>query len=156
MIDLKHPSAGTEPSLGTRLSSRTFLVLSRLVSLAAGRVRRADAAALDGPAAAATSAQIKEWNVLLQVASNLPLYAALFGRRSRRFGRGVEIPAGPLKFKSEKPAALLDDFDRAQLLAAAMGVSGHHFGIPSTVAEPGLATCAARNVARWLKKLGSA
>ena len=151
MSESKHPvtSAAAPASLGTRLSRRTFLFLSGLASLAAGGVRRADAATLDAPAAAAaTPAQIQEWNALLQEAGNFPLYSALFGRRSRRFGWGMEIPGGPLKFKSEKPPSPLDDFERAMLIAAGMGVSGHHFGIPYSVAEPGLATYAARYVGR--------
>ena len=128
MSESKLPVTPAAPgSLGTRLSRRTFLFLSGLASLAAGGVRRADAAALDAPAAAAaaTPAQIQEWNALLQEAGNFPLYSALFGRRSRRFGWGMEIPAGPLKFKSEKPPSPLDDFERAMLIAAGMGVSGH-------------------------------
>lgn len=53
MMDLKHPAAGTELSLGTRLSDRTFVGPSGLVALAAGRVRRADAATFDSPATCA-------------------------------------------------------------------------------------------------------
>ncbi len=92
MSDLKHPAAGAEPSLGTPRSGRTRLFLSALASLAA----------------AATSAQIRGWSALPQEAGNFPLPAALYGRRSRRFGRGMEMPADPLQLKSEKPSASLD------------------------------------------------
>ncbi len=145
------PTAASSASLGARLSRRTFLWLSGLAALAGGAVRRADAAE---PAlaprveSAVTAAQIEEWNALLAESGNFPLYSALFGRRSRRFGWGMEIPGGPLKFKSEKPPAGLDDFERSLLIAAGLGVSGHHFGIPYSAAEPGLSTYAARYTGR--------
>lgn len=149
MSESKHAGSGSAGSLGTRLSRRTFLFLSGLASLAGGVVRRAEAATEVAPAAtAATPAQLEEWNALLKEAADFPLYSALFGRRSRRFGWGMEIPAGPLKFKSEKVPAPLDDFERAMLIAAGLGVSGHHFGIPFSTAEQGLATYAARYTGR--------
>ncbi len=143
------PSAPATP--GTRLSRRTFLFLSGLASFAGGLVRRAEAAGPAAPAAAAgapSAAQLEEWNALLNESANFPLYSALFGRRSRRFGWGMEIPRGPLKFKSEKPPVALDDFERSLLIAAGLGVSGHHFGIPYSEAEPGLSTYAARYTGR--------
>jgi hypothetical protein len=94
--------------------------------------------------------QIAEWNALLKEASEFPLFSALYGRRSRRFGWGMEIPRGPLQFKSDKPPAPLDDFETSLLLAAGLGVSGLHFGIPYSDAEPGLATYAARYTGRTL------
>lgn len=136
-------------TLGTRLSRRAFLFLSGLASLAGGTVRRADAAGpAAAPAVAPSAAQLEEWNALLNESANFPLYSALFGRRSRRFGWGMEIPRGPLKFKSEKPPVALDDFERSLLIAAGLGVSGHHFGIPYSEAEPGLSTYAARYTGR--------
>ncbi len=35
-----------------------------------------------------------------------PLLRALFGRRARRFGLGMEIPSGPLAFKSSRDPVL--------------------------------------------------
>ena len=64
MTDLKRPAAGTEPSLGARLSGRGCLCEPAV------------------PAAAATSVQTQAWNALLQEAGSVPLYAAPFGHRS--------------------------------------------------------------------------
>ena len=151
MSDSQLPAtaAAGNASLGTRLSRRTFLFLSALASLAGGAVRRADAATGEaGAAAAATPAQIEEWNALLKESTDFPLYSALFGRRSRRFGWGMEIPRGPLKFKSEKTPSSLDDFERSLLIASGLGVSGMHFGIPYSEAEAGLSTYSARYTGR--------
>lgn len=59
-----------------------------------------------------------------------PLLAALFGRRSRRFGLGMEIPSGPLAYTSGKPATPLSGTEQMLLVAAATGVSGWSYGIP--------------------------
>ncbi len=131
-----------------RLSRRAFLYLSGLAALALGRARQATAAieTLAVPAAAT----VDEWNALLQEATRFPLFSALFGRRSRRFGWGMEIPRGPLAFKSDKPPTPLDDFERSLLLAAGLGVSGWHFGIPYSDTEPGLSTYSVRYTGRTL------
>lgn len=145
------PPTARPATFGSRLSRRAFLFLSGLAAAAGGGVRRADAATPPGmPArgAAPGVAQVAEWNALLAECGDFPLYSALFGRRSRRFGWGMEIPGGPLQFKSEKPPVGLDDFERSLLIAAGLGVSGHHFGIPYSAAEPGLATYAARYTGR--------
>jgi hypothetical protein len=67
---------------------------------------------------------------------NFPLVAAIFGRRSRRFGLGMEIPSGPLAFKSRHEPAPLSELEQALLVAAATGVSGWNFGIPFTSHRP--------------------
>jgi hypothetical protein len=59
-----------------------------------------------------------------------PLLHAIFGRRARRFGLGMEIPSGPLAFKSRKPPLPLSELERSLLLAAGTGVTGWNFGIP--------------------------
>ncbi|HKY46973.1 MAG TPA: hypothetical protein VJQ79_03215 [Acidimicrobiia bacterium] len=59
-----------------------------------------------------------------------PLTTALFGRRSRRFGLGMEIPSGPLAFRSGKNAMPLSELEQALLISAATGVSGWTFGVP--------------------------
>ncbi len=53
-----------------------------------------------------------------------PLVQALFGRRARRFGLGMEIPTGPLAFRSEKDPLPLTNLEQMILVAAATGVSG--------------------------------
>lgn len=59
-----------------------------------------------------------------------PLTQALLGRRARRFGLGMEIPSGPLAFRSEKDPLPLSELERTTLVAAATGVSGWSFGVP--------------------------
>ena len=61
-------------------------------------------------------------------ALNYPLVDALRYRRSRRFGVGMEMKAGPLAFKSTaKPLRLTEDED-ALLAFAACGVTGPALG----------------------------
>lgn len=130
----------------TRLTRRAFLYLSSLFAMAAGRPGALAAAERAGPG----PEKISEWNALLKEATDFPLFSALFGRRSRRFGWGMEIPRGPLKFKSTKEPLPLDDFERSLLLAAGLGVSGWHNGIPYSDAEAGLCTYSARYTGRTL------
>ncbi len=59
-----------------------------------------------------------------------PLFNALFGRRARRFGLGMEIPSGPLAFRSRHAAKPLSELEHSLLIAAATGVSGWSFGVP--------------------------
>jgi hypothetical protein len=59
-----------------------------------------------------------------------PFVQALFGRRARRFGLGMEIPSGPLAYKSNKEPVPLSETEQMLLVAAATGVSGWNFGIP--------------------------
>ncbi len=126
----------------TGLSRRTFMYLSGLAALALGRVGNAQTP----PAAPTTRAD--EWNALLIESRRFPLFDALFGRRSRRFGWGMEIPHGPLAYKSELPPVPLDDFERAMIIAAGLGVSGWHHGIPHTTGQNGLCDYAARYTGR--------
>lgn len=65
-----------------------------------------------------------------------PLMQALFGRRARRFGLGMEIPSGPLAFKSSKDPMPLTELEQMILVAAATGVSGWTFGVPFTPRKP--------------------
>jgi hypothetical protein len=53
-----------------------------------------------------------------------PLFDAIMGRRSRRFGLGMEIREGPNAFKSPHDPLPLDPLEEALLIAAATGVSG--------------------------------
>jgi hypothetical protein len=61
---------------------------------------------------------------------SFPLLAAIFGRRSRRFGMGMTLPSGPLAFTSRVGPAPLTKLERDVLVAAATGVSGWNFGVP--------------------------
>ncbi|HMQ06530.1 MAG TPA: hypothetical protein PKC30_04470 [Saprospiraceae bacterium] len=61
---------------------------------------------------------------------NFSLVQALFGRRARRFGLGMEIPSGPLAYKSNKDPVPLSETEKMLLVAAATGVSGWNFGVP--------------------------
>lgn len=65
-----------------------------------------------------------------------PLMQAIFGRRARRFARGMEIPSGPLAFKSHHEPMPLSDLEQAVLVAAATGVTGWNFGITHTTSRP--------------------
>jgi hypothetical protein len=66
----------------------------------------------------------------LEALLEFPLMQALFGRRARRFGMGMEIPSGPLAFRSERDPLPLSELERLVLVAAATGVSGWTFGVP--------------------------
>ena len=66
----------------------------------------------------------------LETLLEFPLMQALFGRRARRFGLGMEIPSGPLAFRSEKDPLPLTELEQTILVAAATGVSGWTFGLP--------------------------
>ncbi len=59
-----------------------------------------------------------------------PLMHALFGRRARRFGMGMEIPSGPLAYTSRYRPQPLSKLEQGVLVAAATGVSGWNFGVP--------------------------
>lgn len=68
--------------------------------------------------------------------SEFPLIQAIFGRRSRRFGLGMQIPSGPLAFTSRSAPRPLSDLEQAILIAAGTGVSGWSFGVPFGPAQP--------------------
>lgn len=72
----------------------------------------------------------------LEALLGFPLMQALFGRRARRFGRGMEIPSGPLGFRSEREPLSLSEIEQQILVAAATGVSGWSFGVPFTPRVP--------------------
>lgn len=61
-----------------------------------------------------------------------PLLAALFGRRSRRFGVGMTIPDGPLAYASTHPPLPLTQLERTILVLCGAGVSGWHLGMEHT------------------------
>src|SRR5262249_6989659 len=49
---------------------------------------------------------------------------ALFGRRSRRFGRGFAMSEGPFAYASPHPPLPLSELEEALLVAAGIGCSG--------------------------------
>jgi hypothetical protein len=61
--------------------------------------------------------------------TQFPLFAAITGRRSRRFPVGARIPAGALAYTSRRPVQPLSEVERALLLSVAGGVTGWHYGI---------------------------
>jgi hypothetical protein len=65
-----------------------------------------------------------------------PLMRAIFGRRARRFGLGMEIPSGPLAFRSRSEPVPLSELETTLLIAAGTGVSGWNFGVPFGPAHP--------------------
>lgn len=54
-----------------------------------------------------------------------PLLDALRGRRSRRFGKGMNLPAGPLAHQSRFEPVPLTEEETAALAFAACGITGH-------------------------------
>lgn len=58
-----------------------------------------------------------------------PFVDALFGRRSRRFFLGAEVPDGPLAFRSRHEAVPLSAIERLLILTAVGGNTGWHNSI---------------------------
>jgi hypothetical protein len=58
-----------------------------------------------------------------------PLVEALFGRRSRRFALGDEIPDGPLAYRSRHQPLPLTELERLLVLSAMGGTTGWHYSI---------------------------
>jgi hypothetical protein len=56
--------------------------------------------------------------------NHVTLLDALRGRRSRRFGAGMEMPSGPLAYKSRYPAVPLTEAEEGALVFAACGITG--------------------------------
>ena len=52
---------------------------------------------------------------LLNLAWSYPLFEALYGRRSRRFGLGFEMPEGPFRWKSAHTPVPLSEIEEALL-----------------------------------------
>ena len=57
--------------------------------------------------------------------STTTLFDALLNRRSRRFGLGMKIPAGPLQFSSRHAPIPLTEDEEAALAFAACGLTGY-------------------------------
>jgi len=65
----------------------------------------------------------------LRELEEFPLVEALFGRRSRRFALGGEIPDGPLAYRSRQEPVPLSELERTLVLGAMGGTTGWHFSI---------------------------
>lgn len=63
-------------------------------------------------------------------AVKFPLIDAIHGRRSRRFAKGAEIPAGPLAYKSKQPAKPLTELEQMMLVSTVSGNTGWSNLIP--------------------------
>ena len=61
---------------------------------------------------------------LLREVWEYPLFEALYGRRSRRFGLGFEMNEGPSKYRSPHAPLPLSEAEEALLVAAGVGFSG--------------------------------
>jgi hypothetical protein len=73
---------------------------------------------------------------LLEEAWNTPLFEAIFTRRSRRFGLGMEIARGPNAYKSAAEPLPLSLEEEAMLSMAATGMSGMNLAdMPHTTKE---------------------
>ena len=66
---------------------------------------------------------------VLRELEEFPLVEALFGRRSRRFARGGEIPDGPLAYRSGHEPVPLSELERMLVPGAMGGTTGWHFSI---------------------------
>ena len=64
---------------------------------------------------------------LLDLAWSYPLFEALYGRRSRRFGLGFEMSEGPFRYKSAHTPVPLSEIEEALLVGAGAGFSGLAF-----------------------------
>jgi hypothetical protein len=65
----------------------------------------------------------------LQELAAFPLVEALYGRRSRRFALGSEIPDGPLAYRSRHEPLPLTELERMLVLSAMGGTTGWHYSI---------------------------
>src|ERR671919_125504 len=65
----------------------------------------------------------------LRELSAFPLLDALYGRRSRRFALGDEIPDGPLAYRSRHEPLPLTELERMLVLSAMGGSTGWHYSI---------------------------
>jgi hypothetical protein len=74
---------------------------------------------------------------LLDTVWSYSLFEAIYGRRSRRFGLGFEMPEGPFRYKSAHAPVPLTEFEEALLAGAGAGFSGLPFwDLPTPPAYP--------------------
>jgi len=80
---------------------------------------------MDGGAGQRTTS---ETEAMAELAA-FPLVEALYGRRSRRFALGSEIPDGPLAYRSSHEPLPLTELERMLVLSAMGGTTGWHYSI---------------------------
>ena len=80
------------------------------------------------PTARAPGAPVAGADPLEELAA-FPFVEALFGRRSRRFAMGDEIPDGPLAYRSRQEPRALTELERMLVLSAMGGTTGWHYSI---------------------------
>ena len=61
--------------------------------------------------------------------ASFPLMEAIYGRRSRRFSLGAEIPDGTLAYVSKHDPLPLTELERILVLTSVAGTTGWHYGI---------------------------
>jgi hypothetical protein len=61
--------------------------------------------------------------------ASFPLLDAIYGRRSRRFSLGAEIPDGVFTYASKHDPLPLTDLERMLVLTSVAGTTGWHYGI---------------------------
>jgi hypothetical protein len=67
-----------------------------------------------------------------------PLFEALYGRRSRRFGLGFEMPEGPFRYRSAHAPVPLTELEEAVMVGAGAGFTGLAFwDLPTPPPYPG-------------------
>jgi hypothetical protein len=73
----------------------------------------------------------------LDHAWSYPLFDAIYGRRSRRFGLGFEMPGGPFRYKSAHAPVPLSELEEALLVGAGAGFTGLAFwDLPTPIPYP--------------------
>ena len=92
---------------------------------------------------------------VLRELEDFPLVDALFGRRSRRFARGGEIPDGPLAYRSGHEPVPLSELERMLVLGAMGGTTGWHFSITRHARYAGKRSRSIRNAGRQYTRLTS-
>src|SRR5579859_7763997 len=75
------------------------------------------------PPASTTSPTVQDW--IGRQLSNYSLLDAFKKRRSRRFGMGMKIEAGPFIYASQHPNQPLTEDEEAALAFAACGITGY-------------------------------
>jgi hypothetical protein len=103
--------------------------------------------------AATTPSLARTQTQALRELAAFPLVEALFGRRSRRFALGDQIPDGPLAYRSRHQPVPLTELERMLVLSAMGGTTGWHYSItPPSCSSPTTRGCtSSRHVtpARW-------
>jgi hypothetical protein len=79
--------------------------------------------------AATTPTSASTQTQALRELAAFPLMEALFGRRSRRFALGDEIPDGPLAYRSRHEPLPLTELERMLVVTAMGGTTGWHYSI---------------------------